>query len=149
MLKRCIPMLALVLAVSAVAAQAPTSPAASGAGYQVVVHPTNPVAFVQRSWLSDIFLKKVTRWPHGELIKPADLARSSPVRRRFAEVVLGRSLSAIRSYWQQQIFSGRELPPPEFDSDAAAISYVLRYPGAVAYVAEGADVRGAKVLIVK
>lgn len=138
----------LTVAVPAAAAEPPPD-ASSKLGFAVLVHPSNTTAALQRTQLAEIFLKKLTRWPGGEGIKPADLSRTSPVRRRFSESVLGRSLPAVRSYWQQQIFSGRDVPPPEFDSNDAAVSFVLSHPGAIAYIDPDADPRGAKVLTVK
>jgi hypothetical protein len=58
-------------------------------------------------------------------------------------------VQAVKSYWQQVIFSGRGVPPPELESDEAVIRYVLRFPGAVGYVSGTADVRGVKVLAVR
>jgi len=63
----------------------------------------------------------------GETALPVDLRSDSSVRRKFSESVLKRSVAAIRSYWQQRIFSGREVPPPELDSDAAVLRYVAKY----------------------
>ena len=62
--------------------------------------------------------------------------------------VLRRSVAAVRSYWQQRIFSGRGVPPPELDDDAAVVRYVLKYPGAIGYVTEGTPLEGAKVVTI-
>ena len=63
--------------------------------------------------------------------------------------MLSRSLEAVRTYWQQMIFSGRELPPPELRSDEEVVGYVLRRPGAIGDVSAGADLHGAKVLTLR
>ena len=118
------------------------------AGYRMIVHPRNPMTGVDRGFLADAFLKKVSRWSNGEAIRPVDRVDSA-VRERFAKTVLRRSLSAVRSYWQQQIFSGRGVPPPELDSDEAVIRFVLKYPGAIGYVSAGADIGAAKPLHVR
>ncbi len=55
----------------------------------------------------------------------------------------------MRSYWQQVIFSGRGLPPPELPDDAVVVAYVLSHRGAIAYVSGDAVVRSAKVLAVR
>jgi ABC-type phosphate transport system substrate-binding protein len=117
--------------------------------YLVIVHSSNPTAGVERKFLQDVFLKKTTTWPSGDLIRPVDLAPSSPIRRQFTEDVLRRSVEAVRSYWQQRIFSGRDLPPPELDSDEDVVRYVLKYDGAVGYVSSGAPLNGSKVLAVR
>jgi ABC-type phosphate transport system substrate-binding protein len=138
-------LLVLVLPCAAVLAQANAPPPVA---YRVIVHPRNPVHAVDRSLLADAFLKKVTRWRHGEAIRPVDLAESAP-RRKFSEDVLGRSVAAVRSYWQQQIFSGRGIPPPELDGDQAVVKFVLQNEGAVGYVSGHAEVGTAKVLAVR
>lgn len=118
-------------------------------GFRVIVSPSNSTASVTRSFVVDAFLKKITSWPGGEPIRPVDLRRDSPVRQRFSSDLLGRSLAAVRSYWQHLIFSGRGLPPPEVESDDEVVRFVLRQPGAIGYVSEGATLRGAKVLVVR
>ena len=115
-------------------------------GFRVVVNPANPTASVERRFLVDAFLKKTTRWPHDEQIRPCDLDPESATRRRFSDDVLKRSVAAVKSYWQQMVFSGQNVPPPEFDSDEQVIQFVLRNPGAVGYVSASANIEGAKVL---
>jgi ABC-type phosphate transport system substrate-binding protein len=116
------------------------------AAFVVVVHPSNPVKHATRADLAGIFLKKTTRWDDGETIRPVDQPAAAGVRRRFSEDVLQRSVAAVRRYWQQRIFSGRDLPPPEIQPEEAVISYVLQHRGAVAYVSSSAPLRDAKVI---
>jgi len=117
--------------------------------YVVIVNPNNPERSLDRKLLSDIFLKKVTRWPDGEACRPVDQRPSSSVRRRFSNDVHRRSVAAVRSYWQQQIFSGRDVPPPELESDVEVIRYVRRHRGAVGYVSARADLEGTRVVRVE
>jgi ABC-type phosphate transport system substrate-binding protein len=117
--------------------------------FRVIVHPSNPLGAVERGFLADAFLKKVTRWEAGEGIKAVDLRPDNPVRRRFTEDVLKRSLGAVRSYWQQRIFSGRDVPPPELEADEAVVAFVAKYPGAVGYVSGAAKLVGARELSIK
>lgn len=123
--------------------------AADAAELRVVVHPSNAARSASPSFLADAFLKKVTRWPSGETIRPLDQVPSNPVRRLFSRSILKRTVTAVRSYWQQRIFSGRDVPPPELDSDAAVIEYVERNPGAVGYVSSGAKLGGTRELQVQ
>src|SRR3982750_1185614 len=85
--------------------------------FVVIVHPQNAYTSLDRSYVTDAFLKKTTRWPNGDVIKPVDLAGDSAVREKFSNDVLKRSVAAVKSYWQQIIFSGRDVPPPELPSD--------------------------------
>jgi hypothetical protein len=117
--------------------------------YEIIVDPSNALTSVQRSFLADAFLKKVTTWPDGRTIHAADLSPNSVVRRRFSEDVLRRSVEAVKGYWQQRIFSGRDVPPPELDSDEDMVKYVLKHEGAVGYVSGAASIDGVKVLPVE
>jgi hypothetical protein len=121
-----------------------TARAESAPDFRVIVHPDNPSTALSRDFLIDVFLKRTTRWNDGETIRPVDQRSDSFVRRRFSESVLQRSVAAVKSYWQQRIFSGRELPPPELESDEAVVNYVMKHRGAVGYVSGAAKLDRAK-----
>jgi ABC-type phosphate transport system substrate-binding protein len=114
--------------------------------YVVIVHPASPVSRLERKDVGDIFLRHLTRWPDDTPVRPVDLGPDARARIRFSEEILLRSVASVRSYWQQRIFSGQGLPPPELPDDEAVVSYVLSHPGAIGYVASGAALNGAKVL---
>jgi len=115
-------------------------------GFRLVVNEANPVTTLKREDLGRIFLKKTTKWEHGMTIQPVDQASGARVRARFSEEMHGRSASAIVSYWQQQIFSGRGVPPVEKQSDAEVVEYVRSHPGAIGYVTPGAATGGVRVV---
>jgi ABC-type phosphate transport system substrate-binding protein len=141
---------ALLLAVVALLVTLSTRSFAEAApSYQVIVHPGNPVTSVDRSFLEDAFLKKIVHWPSDETIHPVDLGPGSPTRHAFSQSVLRRSVDAVKGYWQQRIFSGRDVPPPELDSDDEVVRYVLKYGGAVGYVSGTANIGGAKAVTVR
>jgi hypothetical protein len=143
---------ALVVAVAAVAlvvAAALATPRAladSSGAYRLIVHPANPAREVDRSFVAQAFLKKAVHWPSGVPIQPIDLEQRSPVRRRWSDEVLNRSVEAVKSYWQQMIFSGRGVPPPEVTTDEQVIDFVLHRAGAIGYVSVDANLHGARVL---
>jgi ABC-type phosphate transport system substrate-binding protein len=95
------------------------------------------------------FLKQITRWQDDENIRPADLFAKSVTRRQFSEKILGRSVEAVKSYWQQRVFSGRDIPPPEFATEDAVVEYVKQHPGAIGYVSKGVDLSTTKVVSVR
>lgn len=123
--------------------------AESAPDFRVIVNPDNPSTALSRDVLTDAFLKRTTRWNDGETIRPVDQRPESAVRRRFSDSVLQRSVAAVKSYWQQRIFSGRDLPPPELDSDDAVVSYVVKHRGAVGYVSGTAKLDRAKSVAVQ
>ncbi|MEK7358198.1 MAG: phosphate ABC transporter substrate-binding protein, partial [Bdellovibrionota bacterium] len=63
--------------------------------------------------------------------------------------ILDRSVPAMRNYWQQLIFSGRGVPPPELESDRAVVDYVSRHADAIGYVSPQANVRQNKIVTIK
>ena len=72
----------------------------------------------------------------------------SPVRQRFTLEIYGKQVIAISAYWQQMIFSGKGVPPPEKSTDADVVAYVRDTPGAIGYVWAGADTSSVKVVAV-
>ena len=133
----------------AVAAWCAAPLAAGQASYVMIVNPANNTGAVESTFVAQAFLKKLRRWPNGETIQPIDLAPKADVRRQWSVEVLRRSVESVKSYWRQMIFSGHELPPPEVESDDSVVTYVLKQPGAIGYVSPGANLRGAKLLVLK
>ena len=117
--------------------------------FVVVTHPKNPANSASTAALTDLFLKRTTRWDNGEHVHPVDLKATSGVRKEFSERVLKRSVAAVRSYWQQRIFSGRALPPPEVDSEQAVVRYVSKHLGGIGYVGPETKLDGVKVIHVR
>jgi ABC-type phosphate transport system substrate-binding protein len=116
--------------------------------FKVVVNASNPVDAMSRAEVSQLFLKKVTRWPGGEVVHVAEPG-SAAVRETFYRKVAGKSLSAVKSYWNQLIFSGREVPPVEKASDEDVVAFVRANPDAVGYVSAGAAAPGVKALALR
>lgn len=117
---------------------------ASAQGFVVVVNAANPVASIKKDRANGLFLKRVTRWDDGSPVMPVNLDRTSATREAFSRAVHGKSVNAIESNWQQQIFAGRESPPAERRGDAEVLAFVRANPGAIGYVSEGAPL-GADV----
>lgn len=112
--------------------------------FVVVVNDANSVSELRRDDVANAFLKRSTR------LVAVDLSANSAVRDAFSKAVHGRPASAIVSHWQQQIFSGRDVPPPERSSDAAVLEFVRSKPDAIGYVAAGANLGdGVKAIAVR
>ena len=120
-----------------------------GPSYRIIVHPDNPTSKASPKFLANAFLKQVTRWDGGDWIRPVDLKPQTTTRRRFSETILNRSVAAVKSYWQQRIFSGRGVPPPELESDEAVVAYIMKHRGAVGYVSPAADIGKARLVRVE
>lgn len=127
-----------------------TSPETAPAqDFAVVVNANNPVASISKEELAKLFLKKSASWQSGQSVAAVELPMSAKAREAFARDVLGKSMSQLKAYWQQMIFSGRDVPLPEKPSDADVLAFVRANPNAIGYVSPGADLgRGVKVVTV-
>ncbi len=132
---------AIVLVTVAVPAQAQA--------FKVIAHEGVSDADLSADVLSKIFLKQSPKFPSGLAAKPVDLKKDSPVRAQFSTAVVGRPVAAVETYWQQQIFAGKEVPPPAKGSDDEVLAFVRSTPGAIGYVSAGAATAGVKVITVK
>ena len=121
-----------------------TTPLAAQQGYVVIVNDANSVSSVSATELSRMFMKKLNRWQSGLDVVPVDLPESAAAREAFSAAVHGKAVSAVHAFWQQQIFSGRAVPPAEKASDEQVIAFVRSTPGAVGYVSAGASLSGVK-----
>ncbi len=119
---------------------------ASAADFQLIANSSVPASGLTKSAAAAIFLKKTLKWEDGTAIVPVDQGEKSPVRESFTTFVHGKSVAAIKSFWQQQIFSGRDVPPTEQPSDAQVLALVRSTPGAVGYVSAKTQVSGVKVI---
>lgn len=135
-------LIALILGVTPGSSAATTT-------YSLIVNPKNQVARMDRKVVKDIFLKKMTFFPNGKTISPVDLNVDSKTRQKFSDEVIGRSVSAVKNYWQQMIFSGRDVPPPELESDEAVIAYVRKNPNAIGYISSSARPAGVKIIAIE
>ncbi len=116
---------------------------------RLVVNEANTVSSLSRDDLCDLFLKKVSYWTDGTLVLPVDQIEGAALRDSFNREILRKSGSAVRAYWQQRIFSGRDVPPPEKDDDAAVLAFVRRNRGAIGYVSGHAPMTGVKAVKVR
>ena len=121
-----------------------TTPLAAQQGYVVIVNDANSVSSVSATELSRMFMKKLNRWQSGLDVVPVDQPESAAAREAFSAAVHGKAVSAVHAFWQQQIFSGRAVPPAEKASDEQVMAFVRSTPGAVGYVSAGASLSGVK-----
>lgn len=136
-----------VLLVSLAAVLAPAFGTAAES-FKVVANESVPVSRLSRSELARVFLKKEVEWSNGESAVPVDQSTISLVRAAFTESVHEKKMSAITSYWQKQIFSGRGVPPPVRGTDLEVLEFVRSTPGAIGYVAAGTSAPGVKTITV-
>lgn len=134
---------------SAVAALCLWAAPAAAQDFKVIVNSANSTSELPAAVASKIFLKEAAKFPNGTAASPVDQGKASPVRAAFSKSVVGRPVAAVETYWQQQIFSGKEVPPATKSSDDDVIAFVKANPGAIGYVSGAASTAGVKVVDVK
>jgi ABC-type phosphate transport system substrate-binding protein len=120
---------------------------AQAKSYKVIVNPSNPISSMSREDVSRIFLKKTTKFPDGRGASPVDLSVNSSTRENFSKDVHGKPASAVEAYWQQLIFSGRDVPPAQ-KSESGALDFVRSNENGIGYVSAGTDTAGVRVISV-
>ena len=139
-------VLALASSATARAAAAQRLPAADHE-FVVIVGEASPLTSVSREQLSQIFLKKTKTLPGGREVMPVDIVGHAKARIAFSNAVHKRSLVAIQNFWNQQIFSGKDVPPPQMAREADIVAFVRGNPDAVGYVSPAAELgAGVRVL---
>jgi ABC-type phosphate transport system substrate-binding protein len=135
---------AVALAAAALAVT-PLVGEAEGHGFKIVVNEDCPAPSLTRDQISRLFLGRAAEWPGGLHALPVDQREGSPVREAFTRAIHRRSVSAVKLLWQQAIFSGRGLPPPEASGDAAVPAHVMSQPEAIGYVSATSPTDGVVV----
>jgi ABC-type phosphate transport system substrate-binding protein len=107
--------------------------------FVVVVNEANPTRHLTRAEVSRIFLKRTPVWPNGSPVVPYDLSATSPTRAAFTLAVHKKPMEVVQAFWDQEIYSGRSLPPKVHSTEQAVLHAVRSEPGALGYVRAGAD----------
>jgi ABC-type phosphate transport system substrate-binding protein len=138
------------LAYSLAATLTALMPANGFAGsFKVIVNNVVHVESLSKKEVSDLFMKRTPKWGSGTPVMPVDQSDRAAVRGEFSKTIHGKATAAVKSYWQQQIFSGRDVPPVEKASDSEVVALVRSNPGAIGYVDAAADTTGVKVLTIQ
>lgn len=135
------PVVVIALALGALLVRAPLAAAPApvqAQDFQVIVNAANARASIGKADLARIFLRKTRAWPGGGKVEPVDQSEDAAVRQAFSREVLDKDVAAVKSYWQQQVFTGKGAPLPVHAGDAAVIAFVGGNADAIGYVAAGA-----------
>lgn len=111
----------------------------------VIAHPEMPVSAISADDLRAIYLATKTSLGDGRRVHPV-LRKASVEMAAFSSEYLGKTESALRTYYRSLVFTGRWAMPVAFDSDAAVAAYVASTPGAIGFVRDASTARGVKAL---
>ncbi len=117
--------------------------------FKVIVHTNNPNSKLSKKVIFELFRKRIKKWKNGKKALPVDLVEDSDVRKNFSKEIHGKKVAAIKAYWQKQIFSGRNVPPPEKKTEKEVLEYVHKNEGAIGYIAMSTSIKNFSVKVLK
>jgi hypothetical protein len=115
---------------------------------KIVANPGIEVSEISRDELSRIFLMTKTSLQSTGHVEPV-LENSGPVLKTFLKEYIGRTDTALMTYYRSLVFTGKASIPKTFNSDSELIEYVARTKGAIGCVSASANTAGVKTLRVK
>jgi len=120
---------------------------ANAADFKVVANPSVKSSAISSDDLKDVFLGTRMSLPDGSRVEPV-LARAGSAHEAFLRD-LGKTDSALLTYYRSLVFTGKASMPKRCASDAEVIAYVARTKGAIGYVSAEAKAPGTKTLGLK
>lgn len=137
------------ITIVAVAASLGLSVNASAQEVKIIANNSVSASEITADLASKIFMKQTTKFADGSTAAPVYQAKTTPARIAFDKSVLGKTVAAVETFWQQQIFSGKDVPPAAKSGDEEVIAFVKATPGGIGYVSGSAATAGVKVLVLK
>ena len=133
-------LLLAALALGAVTARA--------ADIKVIANSSVGAASVSAEELKGVFLATKSSLSDGSRVEPV-LLKSGATHAAFLKDYLGKTDSALETYYRSLVFTGKGSMPKSFSSDAEVVAYVEKTKGAIGYVSGAAATGAAKVLEIK
>jgi hypothetical protein len=121
---------------------------ASAADFKVIANASVGASSVSSEELKGVFLVTKTSLSDGSHVEPV-LGKGGPAHEAFLKQFIGKSPTALETYYRSLVFTGKASMPKTADSDAEVTAYVAKTKGAIGYVAADAPAAGVKVLEVK
>ena len=120
---------------------------ASAADFKVVANPSVKASDISVDDLKGVFLATRMSLRDGSQVEPV-LARAGAAHGAFLKD-LGKTDSALSTYYRSLVFTGKAAMPKICASDAEVIAYVAKTKGAIGYVSAEAKAPGTKTLGLK
>jgi hypothetical protein len=120
---------------------------ASAADFKVVANPSVKASDISIDDLKGVFLATRISLPDGSQVTPV-LAKAGAAHEAFLKD-LGKTGSALSTYYRSLVFTGKGAMPKICGSDAELIEYVAKTKGAIGYVSAEAKAPGTKTLGLK
>lgn len=111
-----------------------TSVLSMAADLVVVTHPGNGIEKMSKDDVINIYMGRYRKLANGETAIPLDLKQPPGEKALFYNILVGKELAEINSYWARLMFSGQGSPPRQAENVDEAIEFVKNNKGALAYI---------------
>ena len=118
------------------------------ADIKVIANPSVGTSSVSTDELKGVFLATKTSLSDGSHVEPV-LEKDGPVHEAFVKEYLGKTDSALQTYYRSLVFTGKASMPKTLGADSEVVAYVAKTKGAIGYVSSGANTAAVKTLEVK
>jgi ABC-type phosphate transport system substrate-binding protein len=120
----------------------------SAADVKIVANESVGATSISSDELKGVFLATKTSLSDGSHVVPV-LEKGGSAHEAFLKDYLGKTDSALETYYRSLVFTGKASMPKTLGADAEVVAYVARTKGAVGYVAADAATDGVKTLEMK
>ncbi|MEP6960853.1 MAG: hypothetical protein ABI995_02185 [Acidobacteriota bacterium] len=120
----------------------------AAADFKVIANHSVGVMSISAAELKGVFLVAKTELNDGSRVAPV-LEKGGPVHNAFVKECLGKTDSALQTYYRSLVFTGKASMPKTVATDEEVVAYVAKTKGAVGYVSAAAGTVGVKTLEVK
>jgi len=115
---------------------------------KIIANSSVGASSVSTDELKNVFLATKTSLSDGSHVEPV-LEKDGPTHEAFLKEFVGKSDSALETYYRSLVFTGKASMPKTTGSDADMVAYVAKTKGAIGYVSGAANTAGVKTLEVK
>ncbi|SPE32990.1 conserved exported hypothetical protein [Candidatus Sulfopaludibacter sp. SbA3] len=120
----------------------------AGADLKVIANSSVGASSVSVDDLKGVFLATKSSLSDGSHVEPV-LEKGGATHEAFLKEYIGKTDTALQTYYRSLVFTGKASMPKQLASDAEVVAYVAKTKGAIAYVSAGASTEGVKTLDVK
>jgi hypothetical protein len=115
---------------------------------KVIANPSVTETSISADELKGVFLITKTSLKDGSHVEPV-LLKGGAVHSSFIKEYLGKTDSALETYYRSLVFTGKASMPKTLATDAEVEAYVAKTKGAIGYVSASSTATGVKALEVK
>jgi len=112
------------------------APARAADTMVVLVSAQSPVQAMTQKEVLALYTGRTRSFANGEVARPLDQPRDSPLREAFYRALTGMDLARINSYWARLHFTGQVQPPQAIADERALIQQLRQDPSALGYLAQ-------------